>query len=327
MTLRTLLRKASARLEQANVPDPQYDARVLLLHAFHLDTAHFLFLEEKELNEVIPDRSLREEALLSFRRTAEKRAARIPLQQILGTAGFYGMDFTVSDAVLSPRQDTETLVDEVLKKVDRSAEKLLDICTGSGCIAIALAKYGTFRETLAVDISAPALEIAGKNAAALLPEDILQKGTAAVTRKASGENAEDAEESAGRRCFTLLHSDLFQAIPEYLRDRGCGDTAYFDVIVSNPPYIRSAVVDTLEPEVRDHEPRIALDGDADGLRFYRIIAAEAPAYLKHGGWLFLETGYDQGADVSALLRENAFTGVGICRDLAGQDRVVMGRKA
>lgn len=296
-TLRQLLDEATEKLNTAQVPDPRYDARALLMSACQLSPAQYLLYEhdapEALIPRVLPDAEALSAATTLFQANVDRRRRREPLQQILGTAGFYGLDFLVTKDVLCPRADTETLVDAVLGNVDNEGASLLDVCTGSGCIAIALTKFGVFRDTTAVDISDAALAIARRNAERLL-----------ITESVD---------------FTLLRSDMFSALAERTEN---GKLKKYDVIVSNPPYIPSAVVDELEPEVRDYEPRIALDGTADGLRFYRILAEEAVHYLKPGGRIYLEIGYDQGESVPALLEAAGFHDITVIRDFGGNDRVV-----
>ena len=319
-TLRQLLDEATEKLNTTKVPDPRYDARALLMSAYQLSPAQYLLYEhdapEALIPRVLPDAEALSVATTLFQANVDRRRRREPLQQILGTAGFYGLDFVVTKDVLCPRADTETLVDAVLgnlmpeqmasasehsvdkcpdflSHVDNEGASLLDVCTGSGCIAIALTKFGAFRDTTAVDISDAALAIARRNAERLLITEAVD--------------------------FTLLRSDMFSALAERTED---GKLKKYDVIVSNPPYIPSAVVDELEPEVRDYEPRIALDGTADGLRFYRILAEEAVHYLKPGGRIYLEIGYDQGESVPALLAAAGFRDVTVIRDFGGNDRVV-----
>lgn len=344
-TLRQLLDEATEKLNTAQVPDPRYDARALLMSAYQLSPAQYLLYEhdasEALIPRVLPDAEALSAATTLFQANVDRRRRREPLQQILGTAGFYGLDFLVTKDVLCPRADTETLVDAVLGNlmpeqigavhtapsvdstcaartevenpavdtsssehtvdkcpdflahVDNDGASLLDVCTGSGCIAIALTKFGAFRDTTAVDISDAALAIARQNAERLLITEAVD--------------------------FTLLRSDMFSALAERTEDE---QMKRYDVIVSNPPYIPSAVVDELEPEVRDYEPRIALDGTADGLRFYRTLAAESVHYLKPGGRIYLEIGYDQGESVPALLEAAGFRDITVIRDFGGNDRVV-----
>lgn len=376
-TLRQLLDEATEKLNTTKVPDPRYDARALLMSAYQLSPAQYLLYEHDAPEALIP-RVLRDAEALSaattlFQANVDRRRRREPLQQILGTAGFYGLDFVVTKDVLCPRADTETLVDAVLGNlmleqigavhaapsvtptctartevenpavdtsssehtvdkcpdflahVDNDGASLLDVCTGSGCIAIALTKFGAFHDTTAVDISDAALAIARQNAERLL---ITEADTAATTMP-SAVSADEITVATSTRMevhlqnaavdFTLLRSDMFSALAERTED---GALKRYDVIVSNPPYIPSAVVDELEPEVRDYEPRIALDGTADGLSFYRILAAESVHYLKPGGRIYLEIGYDQGERVPALLEAAGFHDITVIRDFGGNDRVV-----
>lgn len=382
-TLRQLLDEATEKLNTAQVPDPRYDARALLMSAYRLSPAQYLLYEhdapEALIPRVLPDAEALSAASTVFHANVDRRSRREPLQQILGTAGFYGLDFLVTKDVLCPRADTETLVDAVLGNlmpeqigavqtapsvdptsvvrtevenpavdpsssehtvdkcpdflvhVDNEGASLLDVCTGSGCIAIALTKFGAFRDTTAVDISDAALAIARQNAERLL---ITEADTAATTTP-SAMSADEITVATSTRMnpgprtevhlqhaavdFTLLRSDMFSALAERTED---GALKRYDVIVSNPPYIPSAVVDELEPEVRDYEPRIALDGTADGLRFYRILAEESVRYLKPGGRIYLEIGYDQGERVPALLAAAGFRDITVIRDFGGNDRVV-----
>ena len=220
-----------------------------------------------------------------------KRAERIPTQYILGGCQFMGLDFLVSEAVLIPRPDTEILVETILEyKKTNEIHKILDVGTGSGCIPISLLHYG-IDWAVAVDISGDALEVAKKNA---LLNNVLDR-------------------------IQFINSDLF----EKLDDKCLGA---FDAIVSNPPYIEKEEIQGLMPEVKDYEPMIALDGGADGLDFYRKIAAEGKKFLSAKGWIFFEIGYNQGASVSKLLKIEGFEDVKVIKDLAGLDRVVLGKK-
>ena len=219
----------------------------------------------------------------------KRRGEHYPLQYILGKSGFYGLEFEVDERVLIPRADTESLVEAVLERV-RSGEvkSFIDIGTGSGAIAVSLVKNGAQR-AVAFDVSCGALEVAKKNA---------------------------DKNGVGER-ISFVHGDILND------DVSFGE---FDAVVSNPPYIRADVIPTLMEEVKDHEPMNALDGGGDGLIFYREITKKAAESLKVGGWLFYEIGYDQGEEVSLLLKENGFECVEVRKDLAGNDRVVMGRK-
>ena len=284
MTLYDLLNEGSAALLQAGDSDGENDAKLLLFEAFHLDLVHFLMDRLRPLSE--QDEQVQEQ-IRTYRSMITKRASRIPLQQILGNQEFMGLDFFVNEHVLIPRQDTETLVELVLQEQQSTEKKLLDLCTGSGCIAISLAVKGGYESVTATDLSEEALKVAERNAKAHQKEIIFRQG------------------------------DLFTALPQ-------SEAGTFDIITSNPPYIPTAVIATLEPEVREHEPMMALDGTEDGLKFYRQIAKKAGTWLKPGGVIYLEIGYDQGEAVSGLLREAGFDKVRVVKDLPGKDRVVCG---
>ena len=220
----------------------------------------------------------------------EKRAAHIPLGQITGNCDFMGIVFSVNDKVLIPRQDSECLVEEAMRHVQDGSD-ILDLCTGSGCLLLSLMHYKNGCRGIGVDISEDALEVANRNLAALEETGGLNGGSA-----------------------RFIAGDMFDALE--------GINRKFDVIISNPPYIRSDVIPTLMPEVRDHEPRIALDGGADGLTFYRMIAEYASRYLTRGGRIFLEIGFDQAADVTRIFTAAGFTDIEVVKDYGGNDRVV-----
>lgn len=324
MTLYDLLNEGSSMLQQAGDTDAENDAKLLLLNAFDLNLVHFLMDRLRPLSET--DVAVQEQ-IQNYRAMVAKRASRVPLQQILGSQEFMGLDFFVNEHVLIPRQDTETLVELVLeeqqgkqqeqqpekqqeqqpeeqqkKQREQQSEeqqkkqrgqkpeksrKLLDLCTGSGCIAISLAVKGGFESVTATDLSEEALKVAERNA------------------------------RTHQVPIRFFQGDLFSALPQ-------SEVKTFDIITSNPPYIPTAVIATLEPEVREHEPMMALDGTEDGLKFYRQIAKEAGGWLKSGGAIYLEIGYDQGEAVSGLLKDAGFTNVRVVKDLPGKDRVVCG---
>ena len=284
MTLYDLLTEGSAALLQAGDTDGENDAKLLLFEVFHLDLVHFLMDRLRPLSESDAET---QEKMQTYRGMIAKRASRIPLQQILGSQEFMGLEFYVNEHVLIPRQDTETLVELVLQEQQGREKKLLDLCTGSGCIAISLAVKGGYESVTATDLSEEALKVAERNAKTHQKKIIFRQGV------------------------------LFSALPRT-------EAGTFDIITSNPPYIPTAVIATLEPEVREHEPMMALDGTEDGLRFYRQIAQEAGTWLKPGGAIYLEIGYDQGEAVSGLLREAGFDKVRVVKDLPGKDRVVCG---
>lgn len=278
MTYRECYEKGSRILNEAGIEESTLDARLLLEAVCGTDRNDLLVHGEQP---VAPEA---EEKYLNWIR---QRAEHIPLQQLTGEQDFMGLTFSVNEHVLIPRQDTEILVEEVLKEL-HDGMRILDMCTGSGCILLSLLHYSNDCEGLGVDLSAEALEVAGRN----------------VLKVLTPEKAEHAH---------FLQSDLFEKVE-----------GKFEIIVSNPPYIASAEVEKLMPEVRDHEPRMALDGTEDGLHFYRRIIEEAGKHLVSSGMLFFEIGYDQGQAVSELMRTEGYCDVQVVQDYAGLDRVVFG---
>lgn len=272
-----------------------------------------------------------EEKLSAYENALKKRAARIPLQQVIGQQEFMGLSFFVNEHVLIPRQDTETLVELVLQEQKDKDISILDMCTGSGCIAVSLKKLGGYAHVEGADISEEALKVAKRNSEEILENndvnndavnsrtEQIQNCTNLTNNQNKQDNSEERMVSEVRRVsqtgVTFRRSDMFSSF------RG---TEQFNVIVSNPPYIPSAVIEELEPEVRDHEPRGALDGTADGLYFYRILAEECAKHLTPGGHVYFEIGYDQGAAVKELLDIHGFKDTRVIQDLAGKDRVVCG---
>ena len=271
------------------------------------------------------------EKLSAYEHALKKRAARIPLQQIIGQQEFMGLSFFVNEHVLIPRQDTETLVELVLQEQKDKDISILDMCTGSGCIAVSLKKLGGYAHVEGADISEEALKVAKRNSEEILENndvnndavnsrtEQIQNCTNLTNNQNKQDNSEERMVSEVRRVsqtgVTFRHSDMFSSFRE---------TEQFNVIVSNPPYIPSAVIEELEPEVRDHEPRGALDGTADGLYFYRILAEECAKHLTPGGHVYFEIGYDQGAAVKELLDIHGFKDTRVIQDLTGKDRVVCG---
>ena len=271
------------------------------------------------------------EKLSVYESALKKRAARIPLQQIIGRQEFMGLTFFVNEHVLIPRQDTETLVELVLNEQKDKNVSILDMCTGSGCIAVSLKKLGGYASVEGADISEEALKVAKRNSEEILENsdvnnDAVSSRTAQVQNCTNLTNNQNKQDNSEERMVSEVRtvpqtgvifrlSDMFSAFSE---------TERFNVIVSNPPYIPSAVIEELEPEVRDHEPRGALDGTADGLYFYRILAEECAKHLTPGGHVYFEIGYDQGAAVKELLDIHGFKDTRVIQDLAGKDRVVCG---
>jgi release factor glutamine methyltransferase len=230
------------------------------------------------------DKPLLDEELALFRGMVARRARREPLQHILGTQEFMGLEFRTTPAALIPRSDTEILVNEAVR-VAGAARRILDIGSGSGCVAVALAKSLPAAEVISVDLSAAAIALAIENAA---------------------RNSVTVDFRTG---------SLYEPVsPEK-----------FDLIVSNPPYIPSEDIKGLQAEVRDYEPHLALDGGHDGLDFYRLIVASAPAHLLAGGWLVVEVGIGQAAAVRELFAQSGFSDIFAAKDPGSIDRVVGGR--
>ncbi|MCL2052414.1 MAG: peptide chain release factor N(5)-glutamine methyltransferase [Lachnospiraceae bacterium] len=218
-----------------------------------------------------------------------KRGNHVPLQYILGEQEFMGLNFTVTPAALIPRQDTETLVEEVKRHL-YDGMTILDMCTGTGCILLSLLYYSNNCQGTGVDISAEALKIAARN----------EERITSLPR-----NAPPIKK------VNWIESDLFAKV-----------SGRFDIIVANPPYIPTKTIDELMPEVRQYEPLLALDGKKDGLYFYRKIIDRASQHLNKGGMLFLEIGFDQAEVVANMTAEKGFYDTNVIKDLAGNDRVV-----
>lgn len=269
-TYREVLRDARDFLKKAGVAEYEVDAWYLFAHVFDINRALFFLHEQDECPE---------DKVSLYKKLLEKRAARIPLQYITGVQEFMGLEFEVNENVLIPRQDTEILVEEVLKVC--KGRTVLDMCTGSGCIVISLAKYGDLKRAVGSDISEKALQVAVKNAEKMNVD------------------------------VTFICSDLFENIE-----------GKYDIITSNPPYIKSDEFLTLMPEVRDHEPKLALEAGTDGLIYYKRIINALPEFLNPGGRVFFEIGYDQGKAVSGLLAKAGFFDIYVKKDLSGLDRVV-----
>ena len=241
---------------------------------------------------VYPDTPVSDEDAGRYKAMIEKRSRHIPLQQLTGSCEFMGIEFLVDDKVLIPRQDSECLVEEAMRYVSDGSQ-ILDLCTGTGCLLLSLMHYKNGCHGVGVDISPAAIRVATINRDRLEETGGLNGGLAEFTE-----------------------GDLYDSV---------GDRK-FDVLISNPPYIRSRDIEELMPEVRDHEPHLALDGGDDGLTFYRKIAAGAPGHLTGGGRIFLEIGYDQAKEVSQILGDAGFTDIEVVKDYTGNDRVVLARK-
>ena len=273
-SLKGLLADGAKMLTQAGIDEAELDARYILEYITGLNSAQY-FINSEDIIE--------KDKAEEFFRLIERRSKRIPLSYVIGTRDFFGLTFKVNENVLIPEQETELLVEEVIKHSE--GKSVLDMCTGSGCIAISIALFGKPSRVSASDISPKALEVARENAKSLKAGEI-----------------------------SFIQGDMFENVTEK-----------FDIIVSNPPYIETKVIDELMPEVRDYIPRLALDGDIDGLKFYRIISKEAVKKLNKNGRIFYEIGYNQSRAVASILLENGFTDVKIMKDYSGLDRIVMAK--
>ena len=257
--------------------EAELDARLLLEYVCgtRIDT---LLLE--------PERRVSADQISRYSELIDRRCGREPLAYIVGSTDFMGLPFIVSPDVLIPEQDTENLVEEILKE-GRDGERILDLCTGSGCILLSLLHYSNSSVGIGTDLSQKALDTACRNADSLGLSDRAQ----------------------------WRQGDLFDALEKDEK---------FDLIVSNPPYIASGVISSLAAEVKCHEPRLSLDGGEDGLDFYRRIIPSAVAHLVIGGMLYMEIGFDQGEAVAGLMRKAGYYEVAVLKDYGGNDRIVRG---
>lgn len=274
MTYGDILSYGKKYLEASHIADFESDAWLLFSYCVNMNRMDYIMKMRENAPDCIKQAY---EVFLS------KRVKGVPVQYLLGTQSFYGYNFFVNENVLIPRADTEILVEEVLKLSDKNA-KVLDICTGSGCIAVSLKLERNDLVLSAADISQPALEVARLNA--------------------DYYNAD----------ISFYHSDLFDSIEDK-----------YDVIVSNPPYIETEEISYLESNVKDYEPRLALDGGYDGLRFYERIFKCASTYLNPLGYLAVEIGYNQADAVRRLALKKGFDNIRVIKDLNGLDRVMAAR--
>jgi release factor glutamine methyltransferase len=274
-TIRKLLTWTTQRFEKEQIDGPRLTAEVLLSHTLKLDRVK-LFMEL--------DRPMQKDELATFKALIQRRMQFEPTEYLTGSKPFYNRRFQVDARVLIPRPETELLVEAVLKLLPKDApSRVLDLCTGSGCIAVTIAAERPLASVWATDISKDAAAVARANA--------------------------ETHQVASR--VSVLEGDLFAAVPA---------GAKFDLIVSNPPYVKRGDLPTLQKEVRQ-EPKLALDGGEDGLDFVRRIADGAHAALKAGGWLALEIGDEQGAQVNEALTRAAYRAVRVDKDLARLDRL------
>lgn len=275
MTIKETLNKGTFMLKNNNVETPKLKARLLLQFTLNKTREHLIIYD----NENIPQ----DKEIIYFK-YIDKLIQGIPLQYITNTQEFMKMSFFVNDNVLIPQPDTEILVEETIK-IAKNIKKptILDLCTGSGAIAVSLKKYLQDSIVYASDISPKALEVAKRNA--------------------KNNNVE----------VNFFESDLFENLPNIK----------FDIIVSNPPYIKTKIIEELDKQVKN-EPYIALDGGADGLKFYKIIIENAYKYIKNEGKVFLEIGYDQKNELINLFKENNhYENIYSKKDLGGNDRIIV----
>ena len=277
MQIKEVMRKGMIKLKTNNIEEPNLKSRLLMQYILNRPREYLLVHDDKEL-------TLRQE--VNYFKAIKKLIEGIPLQHITHRQEFMKLMFYVDENVLIPRPDTEILVEEVIKIAKKiNAKKILDLCTGSGAIAVSLAKYIEGSQITATDISRKALSIAKLNAV--------------------NNNVEDK--------ITFVSSDLFQNIQE----------EKYDIIVSNPPYIKKKVIENLDKEVKK-EPIIALDGGDDGLKFYKKIIENAYEYLKYKGYLCFEIGYDQKDEVTKLIEnEGKYIDTYSKKDLYDNDRIVI----
>lgn len=272
MTYSDLYKSSVEKLIENGISEAAVDVRLLF------DT---LLNKDRNFILVHGDDAVSDNEVNIISEAINKRCQHIPLQHITGVADFMGLTFKVNENVLIPRFDTECLVEEVLKEICDGA-KVLDVCTGSGCIILSLMCFRNDIDATAVDISEGALEVAKENAKRLSKD------------------------------VRFIQGDLFENVAD----------ANFEYILSNPPYIRTEEINGLMEEVKDHDPMLALDGGADGLDFYRRLSKDAIDHLKIGGKVFFEIGNDQGKDVSDILKVDGYRSVEVIKDYAGNDRIV-----
>lgn len=276
-TYRMAIQEAQNRLSSEGIEESNTDAWLLLSYVCNMDRTAYLM---KSMD------SISDEEYQRYMKCIDRRILREPLQYITGTQEFMGLTFNVNENVLIPRYDTEILVSEVIGLIGDKPLRVLDMCTGSGCIGISIASECPNVSIDMADISDKAIEVAEGNIQC--------------------NNIKNAK---------CIQSDLFSNIDEK-----------YSIIVSNPPYIETKVIETLMPEVKEYEPVLALDGEGDGLEFYRRITRESVKYIENGGYLAYEIGCEQADAVSRIMMECGYTDIRVVRDLAGLDRVVIGKE-
>ncbi|MFN7928568.1 MAG: peptide chain release factor N(5)-glutamine methyltransferase [Blastocatellia bacterium] len=278
LTIDKVLKSASLQLREADVPNDLLDAQTLLAHTLGQDRTYLII----HFNQPLTD-----EILLPYQSLIQRRAAGEPLQYIVGKQEFYGLEFEVTPDVLIPRPETELIVEEVLRlAAELPAPFVIDVGTGSGCLAVTIARELPTARMLALDISPAALAVARRNA--------IRNGV--------------------QERIEFIESDLFSRLSPQRKA---------DLILSNPPYIAQSEMPTLQREVRDWEPQIALTDFGDGMTFYRRLLAEAPDLLQPGGRLVFEMGYQQAEAIKSLVHETVWSEPKTLRDLQGIERTMV----
>lgn len=302
MTYRSLIKEAIDILNKNKIEDSDYDAKEILMSLVDIDMTEFLNDEDTDLEELYDRRTI-SNIITNFDELVGARAQHYPLQYILGETYFCGLKFLLDKSVLIPRADTEVLVEKVLFDNPDKNKYVLDMCTGSGCIAISLANLGDYKFVLGSDISDDAIEIASKNA-----EEIL--------------NDKYDDDEMNQQIY-FMKSDLFSDFDKIEKKLGIKK---FDIITANPPYIKSKDIKKLQKEVKDYEPLLALDGGDDGLKYYKLLASSAKEYLNDNGKIYLEIGYDQEKEVKEIFEKEGYKYIETVKDLGGNDRVVVFEK-
>ena len=279
MKIEEILKEVKKKLIENEIEDAGIIARVLLQFVLNLDRNELVLKQKNEMTE---------EQIQKYEMNIEKIIKGIPLQYIINNCEFYGLNFYVNENVLIPQPDTEILVEETIKIIkDNNFSKVIDMCSGSGCIGISIAKNIDFIELTMLDIDRLALEVSKINSKKLLPN----------------------------RKINFIESDMFEELEEE-----------FDVIVSNPPYIETNAIKRLSKQVQN-EPISALDGGKDGLEYYKILIEESHKYLSDNGYLCMEIGYNQKDEVIKLLKENGnYENIYEKKDLSGNDRIVVAQR-
>lgn len=299
MTLKSILNDGIASLNKNKIDNAEFDAREILLNLLDMDLATFLFCEDDDLEEKHNTHYI-SEIINNFDRLISYRSQHFPLQYILGETYFCGIKFNIREGVLIPRFDTEVLVEKVINDNQDKNKYVLDMCTGSGCIALSLAKLGGYKIVACSDISVDALELASENAEMIIENN-------------------DVYDEMNQKVY-FIQSDMFDNFDKFRENTGIDK---FDIITINPPYIKTDDLNNLQIEVKQFEPKIALDGDIDGLKYYKKIAESAKDYMNEDGKIYLEIGFDQAKDVIQIFEKTGYKFVELVKDLSGNDRVLI----